>query len=224
MNYIFVDFEMNPIHRKYVAKRKIYKQEIIEIGAIMIDDNLDEISSFKAYVKPKYSEFVTTKITDLTGITSNQLCMASSVGVELENFAKWCIEKSNNEFVVFAWSESDLDQVLNELKLKEITVSENLKRVIDSWQDLQLEYDRVTKSEKQTGLRKALESLGIYFTGKMHDALDDSRNTAIIFRELQNPEQMLANIEEIRSYYTGEHKDSITLGDLIDFSAFQISA
>lgn len=46
MKKIFVDLEMNPIRDK--AARRICRSETIEIGAIMLDESNQEISSFKS--------------------------------------------------------------------------------------------------------------------------------------------------------------------------------
>ncbi len=46
MKHIVFDLEMNNIRQKSEA-RKIYTMETIEIGAVMLADNLQEISSFR---------------------------------------------------------------------------------------------------------------------------------------------------------------------------------
>ena len=62
MKHIVVDFEMNNIQQKSEARR-ICTMETIEIGAVMLDDNLQEISSFRTYVKPEYNDGIAKKIT-----------------------------------------------------------------------------------------------------------------------------------------------------------------
>ena len=54
MKHIVVDLEMNPIRHNPEARR-ISKLETIEIGAVMLDDNYREVSSFRTYVKPEYN-------------------------------------------------------------------------------------------------------------------------------------------------------------------------
>ena len=49
MHHIFVDFEMNHIAGEYVEERAFSKMEIVEIGAVKLDDSYQEISSFKSY-------------------------------------------------------------------------------------------------------------------------------------------------------------------------------
>lgn len=47
-----MDFEMNQIDNSHPDELKICKNEIIEIGAVKLDDTYKEIDSFKTYVKP----------------------------------------------------------------------------------------------------------------------------------------------------------------------------
>ena len=56
MRYIIVDFEMNKLDKQYKEERKICCQEIIEIGAVMLNDRYQEISRFRTYIKPQYAE------------------------------------------------------------------------------------------------------------------------------------------------------------------------
>ena len=222
MKHIFVDFEMQPLDKKYKAEREICKAEIIEIGAIAWDDSFNEISSYKRYVKPAFSNHISRNITELTGINDGTVFYSSkSIADELNDFAAWCLD-FKDEFKVHAWSENDLNQILREYQIKNLTLSDKLKKVVDNWHDLQLDYDKAVGAEKSTSLSKALESLGIYFDGKMHDALDDARNTATIFKEMSDPEEFqksIAYINELKN--TTSRSSGTTLGDLIDFSKFK---
>lgn len=220
MNYVFVDFEMDSVLREYKAERKICRMEIIEIGAVMLNESFEEISSFKRYVKPKYSEHVSSKIVELTGITDNCLMGAKNFETEINAFADWCLSMGE-DIKVFAWSESDLKQVRGEIALKGISEGSSLIKVIDSWNDLQLEFDTSLCSDKSTSLVNALESLGVMFDGHMHDALDDSRNTAKLFVQMSTSDDYKKDVEFIKSCFHDESKGTgVTLGDLIDFSKF----
>ena len=55
MEHIILDLEMNEVAERYEAERKICRFEIIEIGAVKLDDNFVEIDSFKTFVKPQYN-------------------------------------------------------------------------------------------------------------------------------------------------------------------------
>lgn len=222
MKYIFVDLEMQPIDRKYKAERAISLAEIIEIGAVMLDESYEETSTFKRYVKPEYSEHISNTIYELTGITDRYVSGCKSVKEELEAFAEWCLS-FDDEITVYTWSENDLKQIRQEYLLKALTYSDALTTVIENMVDLQHEYDQAVGAKRQTGLSRALESVGIYFTGKMHDAMDDAYNTAEIFKAMSDRESFdheVAMINSFREPHQTNSGSGTTLGDLLDFSKF----
>lgn len=51
MKYVTVDLEMNPLAKEYKAEQAICCREVIEIGAILLDENYQEIDSFKTFCK-----------------------------------------------------------------------------------------------------------------------------------------------------------------------------
>ena len=55
MKAVFVDFEMNPIKREQRQARRICAGEIIEIGAVKLNEQGKEISFYKEYVRPEYT-------------------------------------------------------------------------------------------------------------------------------------------------------------------------
>ena len=218
MKYVFVDFEMSVIGKDYKVQRKIWRQEIIEIGAVMLDDSFCEISSFKKYVKPLYARRISNTIYDLTGINDYYLNGCNGIQDELESFAEWCLS-FGDDVVVYAWSESDLTQIKKEYELKQLVPSESLVTIMESWKDLQAEYDDAVGSSKRTALHKALASVGMVFDGKMHDALDDARNTSQLYIEMSNLEDFQKTVS-LSHDYSDKENSSVTLGDLFDFSKF----
>ena len=56
MKHIVVDLEMNHLARDYKEERIICSMEVIEIGAVVLDEAYAEIGSFKTFVKPQYND------------------------------------------------------------------------------------------------------------------------------------------------------------------------
>ena len=94
MKYIFVDFEMNPIEGKFKEIRQLCRQEIIEIGAVMLDESYQEVDSFKQYVKPAFSSEITKKYARLTGITTAMVADAPSFNEAIDIFLSWCMSST----------------------------------------------------------------------------------------------------------------------------------
>ena len=67
MQHIFLDFEMNPIPKENREARFVVISEIIQIGAVKLNDDYQLVDRFSLNVKPEYSP-VMPHITALTGI------------------------------------------------------------------------------------------------------------------------------------------------------------
>ena len=50
---IILDLEFNPVRVPEIREKM--RSEIIEIGAVKLDDSLREISAFDEYIKPQYN-------------------------------------------------------------------------------------------------------------------------------------------------------------------------
>lgn len=218
MKHIVVDLEMNNISRRSEA-RKICTNEIIEIGASMLDENLWEIGKFQIYVKPEYNDVIVPKISKLTGITNEMVANAPTFSVAFKQFTDWCLN-IKDDVMIYAWSNTDHSQVMKEIQLKQYKLSEEEHKLMEhGWTDFQNEFDIHLGFERQISLKLALDMAGIDFNGRQHDALDDARNTAKLLRVFKDEElfdQTLRKIEEVMKPSSLEN----TLGNLIDLSMF----
>ena len=61
MRYIIMDLEMNRIADRYRMERQVCKMEVIEIGAVVLNEAYQEIGSFKTLVKPRYNDVIEKK-------------------------------------------------------------------------------------------------------------------------------------------------------------------
>ena len=132
MKYVVVDFEMNPLPKKMKQVREICQQEIIEIGAVMLDDDWQEIDAYKSLVKPEYNPQIAPYFANLTGITTDMLAGADTFKTAFEKFAGWCAG-CQDAFTVIAWSESDYQQFSSELQLKEPEAEPKLECLMGDW-------------------------------------------------------------------------------------------
>ena len=217
MKYVVVDLEMNYTARKSEMKR-ILKMETIEIGAVMLDEKLQEIASFRTYVKPEYSDGIRKKISELTGITDDMVANAPSFREALRMFTTWCLG-TGDEVKIYAWSDSDYNQISGEMLAKQYEITDAESPLLENvWDDFQKEFDSYLGFERRLSLSMALDMAGVAFAGRAHDALDDARNTAEllhIFKDRDLFDKTLRLIKEAM-----EPKEiGDTLGDLFDFSA-----
>lgn len=210
MQYIFVDFEMNHIAGEYTEERNFSKMEIIEIGAVKLDEQCQEISSFKSYVKPEYNDKIEKQCTRVTGITMETVADAPVLWPVLQQFVQWCGEEP---FTVYAWSDSDLRQLKRELNLKEIECRE-VHRLCDNWVDFQRVFCDLLGIGKRVALKHAVNAIQAEFDGDEHDALWDARNTAKIFALSQNEAEFQRIMGPVIEAFKPVEPMTSTLGDL----------
>lgn len=216
MRYVVVDLEMNKLDNHYTEEKKICNQEIIEIGAVMLDNGHQEISRFKTYVKPQYSEEIRDVITKLTGITTKMVKDAPVFEEAVKQFFGWCFSY-DGECQVQAWSDSDLHQILAEIALKHYVINKEEQELIDNWMDFQNEYIVKLGLGRVVSLEKALNYAGIEFRGKQHDALDDAKNTADLFKIIRDNSLFEEHLHIVKEAL--ESKPMVnTLGSMFDFA------
>ena len=215
MNYIIVDFEMNPVAIEYEEERQISRCEIIEIGAVVLDESFLILGEFKTLVKPQYNDCIYKRYETLTGISTQMVCSAPTFATAYEMFVNWC-ESYGSEYEIYAWSENDYNQLIAEMDLKGYT-NKNMMRPLDRWFDFQKEYTEILGLERIISLDKALNYAGIEFVGRMHDALWDAKNTAELFAIVRDEERRDAVLKTVMEVL--KPKKNSTLGDLFDFGA-----
>ncbi len=214
MKYIFIDFEMCAIDREHKKERRICSMEIIEFGAVMLDDDYSEISSFKSYVKPEFCKELPERYTSLTGITQDMILAAERFEKVFQEFSDWCTAPED-DYIIYAWSENDLKQLTGEIRMKEIELSEEQEDMLEEWYDFQREYCDMLHLQQVISLDKALDMAGLGFDGRMHDALWDARNTAQLFKNTRNEEEFAIVREKIKEVLEPKPPLTVSLGDIL---------
>ncbi len=219
MKYIIVDLEMNPISKEYKEEKKISRMEIIEIGAVIMDEDFLVLGEFKTLVKPQYNNEIYKKYETLTGITTQMVSGAPTFATAYELFMKWC-ESYGDEYEVYAWSESDYSQLVAEMALKNFSNAAQLGPK-KPWFDFQKEYTQKLGLERVMSLEKALDYAGITYEGRMHDALCDAKNTAELFAIVRNEEKCKVALKAVMEALKPKNVSG-TLGELFDFGALMM--
>ena len=176
--YIIVDLEMCNVPYGSLNRKNI-KDEIIQIGAVKMDENYEVVDGFDTYVKPEYGR-VSRKITKLTGIRPCHVDSAILLKDAMDAFIKWLPE----DYCMVSWSMSDRRQFENELYAKRINLGWLLE-VYGSWRDCQKMFGDKQSTERQYRLQEALVASDIIAPGRQHDGLAAAYNTALLFKRLE---------------------------------------
>ncbi len=220
MYSIFVDFEMQPVSTEsFPEEYKICHTEIIEVGAVVLNDKNKEISSFKRYVRPRYSDYIDDHIKDLTGITIKRLKGAPYFEKVFEEFREWC--NHYRDYTIYAWSNNDKVQLKKEMELKKMEKGQDEDYMLTNWVDFQKEYGKLVGAHYSLSLEKALYMVGELFDGKAHDALYDARNTATLFAKSRDKENFLKEVKRIKEMAGNEEPTTYAIGSSIDFDTLK---
>ena len=220
MKHVVVDLEMNSLPRRQRRMDGYGWPEIIEIGAVMLDEAYQEIDTFKTYVKPALTPEIRPEIQQLTGITTEMVADAPHFEEAWKMFFRWCIG-ADPECEVIAWSESDFHQVTREMDRKQYETTEEEKKFLAAWVDFQKEYDEVIGVERSTSLENAVMLTGRDFEGAQHDALVDARNTAELLRTVRDPERRKKDLGVVIEALE-EKTFSASMGSFFDFSKLKL--
>ncbi len=181
MFYVIFDLEWN---NAYNYKLKKGMNEIIEIGAIKLDEKLNIVDTFKQLIKPKLSSKLSSRFKNLTHISMDEI-NDSGIAFEnaIEDFSRW----SGGENSVFlSWSNSDLYVLIDNFK-KFIGVSSI--DFIKKYADLQKYCQSFIKNNtaNQISLANCAEIFDINAdTENMHRALEDCYVSAECFKKVFN--------------------------------------
>ena len=189
MQYIVLDMEWNqPWPGSYASKRVLpvkFRGEIIQIGAVLVNESLEITDEFMTYVSPEFG-VMTAFIEELTGITKADLEGAPRVREALERFLEWMPEDS----ILVTWSESDAAQIRGETEEKGIVI-EGLDYYLDNCEDCQLTFGERMNAQKTYRLSEALIIANIDYDENIHDALVDARNTAQLFIKMELEDELV---------------------------------
>ena len=210
MFHIVVDFEFTPIPKSFKYQRKIIKNELIEIGAVKLDECYRVIDEFSTFVKPKYST-LDPFCSRLTGITERDLYNAPHFVDAINSFLTWI---GNDDYTIYAWSETDKEQFCGECVLND-ACNKFEQLYNEDWIDLQMEYINIVGLSKSISLERALNSLNIFFEGNMHRAADDAYNTASILQSIHNKTEFEKRFKPLQEVINPTLTHTASLGELL---------
>ncbi len=211
MNYIVVDFEMNRIPKRHSSICKGLKNEIIEIGAVRLNENLEITDRFDIYVMPQFNQRISPIITDITGITMKTLEKenADVFNIAIKKFIEWI---GDEPVKFYSWSNTDKIQLFAESKLKLENYDEVLKH-FRRWIDLQKIFSRLMHLSHPISLVNALGMTKEFFHGMEHSACDDAENTAYLLMLMKDRER-LEKMKTSSVTYNLSTTSTFSLGDV----------
>ncbi len=188
MQYIVIDLEWNG---SYSKKAHGYFNEIIEVGAVKLNDTMQLLDEFRSAIKPVVSKKLSSIVTDLTNITAEELEDGTTFVGMMRQLSRWI---GSEPSAVLTWSTTDLLVLMENCRFfygqQEIPFLKN-------YMDFQVYAQRRmgVDTSQQLGLARAGELLGIPEDDmSLHRALDDSKLTAAILQKVYDADSFTAAI------------------------------
>lgn len=196
MHYIILDLEWNqPISWQCPEYRAVGDKlifEMIQIGAVKLDDDLQITDTLSLPIAPTHYTRIHPRIRRMTGLGSEELAGAPAFREALEQFAAWCGE----DYVLLTWGCDDvsvLQQNIDFFECGDIPLPPLC--------DIQKLYAGLHQLKDRPSLKKAMEEMGIQPEEDMafHDARNDAWYTALVFQKMPDPAAVLNYAQQPRA-------------------------
>ena len=208
MKHVVVDLEMNPVSREFREVRRKLNEEVIEIGAVRLDENFQQEAEFQCYVKPEYGP-IKKHITSLTGITQAMVADKKTYAACFQDFVDWVGEE---ETKIYSWSMSDIKQLRSECRYK--LPDFDIGWLNARWVDLQQEFDDRLGLHNSLALKHALGAMDHKFEGTQHTALADAINTSAILTLMQDDAKFKETMKPVLEILQPKDDLASSIGDL----------
>ena len=208
MKHVVVDLEMNPVSREFREVRRKLNEEVIEIGAVRLDENFQQEAEFQCYVKPEYGP-IKKHITSLTGITQAMVADKKTYAACFQDFVDWVGEE---ETKIYSWSMSDIKQLRSECRYK--LPDFDIDWLNARWVDLQQEFDDRLGLHNSLARKHALGAMDHKFEGTQHTALADAINTSAILTLMQDDAKFKETMKPVLEILQPKDDLASSIGDL----------
>ena len=173
MNYIILDLEATCWKDRSLPNQS----EIIEIGAVKINERREVLGEFNEFIKPKLHPILSGFCTELTTITQSEIDQAMDFKTVITNFWNWI--DLDDEYLLCSWGFYDKSQFKKDCELNDISTDWVRKHI-----SLKHQYAKFNNLKRPIGMGGALKKERIELEGTHHRGIDDARNISKIF--LQN--------------------------------------
>lgn len=190
MAFIIIDLEFNNLVdiKKYnpdIYEKNPYledieiENEIIEIGAIKLDNYMKPIKEIKTFIKPTVIKVLNPKVAEITHITEENL--ESGVRFfEGMDMLKGLVDEGD---IICSWAKDDIIHIINNSIYHEY---KDLKW-LENYLDIQEYSTKILGKKKSISLKAALDEFKIKVDNdKLHDALNDAIYTSLVFKRIYN--------------------------------------
>lgn len=178
MDYIVFDLEWNqsPSGKKYANSRIPF--EIIEIGAVKLNEERKIVDSFQCLIKPQVYNWIHENIHEVIHVNYRDLRNGKPFEQAAKTFMEWC----GQDYAFFTWGDQDLTELQRNMKYYDLL---SLLPGPVKYYDLQkLASIYFNESPFRRALEYMVDKLEIKKSKGFHRALADAYYTAEILKRM----------------------------------------
>lgn len=181
MNYIVMDLEWNqcPDGKEYSNAKLPF--EIIEIGAVKLNQDREIIGQFHEIVKPQVYKWIHARTREVIHMNYKNLAGGKSFTTVAQDFLDWCGE----EYCFCTWGSQDLTELQRNMRYYQIL--DQLPGPIRYYDVQKLFSIECEDGSSRRSLEYAIEFLKIEKKYQFHRAQEDACYTVEILRKLDDP-------------------------------------
>lgn len=204
MNYIVMDLEWNQSPSGQSGENPRLAFEIIEIGAIKLDEKFNIIDEYDSIIKPRIYRRLQSRIRELLNYDESVLRTGRPFDVVFREFKKWC----GDNYIFCTWGPLDLTYLQQNMDFYYLKSFEFPLK----FYNIQEIYATLAYNDKaqMPSLEKAVTELKILIDKPFHCAKNDAYYTAKIFQKTDH--RKLSDLYSIDYYhYPTCKEEEITL-------------
>lgn len=178
MNYIVLDLEWNQSPKGKEGEMSQMPFEIVEIGAIKLNDEGKILGSFSRLIKPVVYKELHHIIKELTGFTMKELKKGEAFTTAINDFMEWC----GDDYKFCTWGSLDITELFRNMRYHRVPLPKPPIFYYDLQRIFNLQYENGDKTTRS--LEYALDYLEIKTDEHFHRAYNDALYTAYVFQKL----------------------------------------
>ena len=185
MNYIVLDLEWNQSASGKDSEEKNLPFEIIEIGAVKLDSEMNIISEFCQVIRPQIYTQLHYKIKEITHLDAETLASGKTFREVCTSFLQWC----GDDYMICTWGPMDVTELQRNMKYYDFP----LFKTPVFYYDIQKIFGIIYEDRKiKRSLEWAIDYLHIDKGESFHRALSDAYYTAKVMK-LMKPDEITKN-------------------------------
>ena len=195
--FICIDLKTCKLSGKQKQAMKGLNNEVIQIGAVMLDEKLNYLSQFSTFIKPLHG-VISQESVDNPDFYKESVEHADTFSTAFYKLYTWA-GSNKDDVTTLCWSNFVYTQLWNEIFIKAKNHDE-YRDFLKTFIDLQALFGKAISSDKQISFESCLKYSLIKFDGIRDSALSYAFNEARIFNKLMNHNEENLSFDPLWKY------------------------